>query len=119
LLTATSAVAAHLNYYRVRKPLSDGEAVETRRRAFAPRATDWWCFQIHRICFTVIPLVASEVFYGLGRGTTISYVDSLFFVTSAQTETMLNSALLAGCTTGQQIILFVSRVKDELKGGGN
>lgn len=46
---------------------------------------------IHYAYFVVIPLVTSLVFWAASRPAyTISYVDSLFLVTSAMTEAGLN-----------------------------
>ncbi|KXJ87168.1 cation transport protein-domain-containing protein [Microdochium bolleyi] len=61
---------------------------------------------IHYAYFVVIPLVTSLVFWGASRPAySISYVDSLFLVTSAMTEAGLNTVNLSQMTTFQQMLL--------------
>ncbi|KAJ1325332.1 Trk/Ktr/HKT type cation transporter [Microdochium nivale] len=61
---------------------------------------------IHYAYFVVTPLVTSLVFWVASRPAyTISYVDSLFLVTSAMTEAGLNTVNLSQMTTFQQMLL--------------
>ncbi|KAI1375491.1 TrkH-domain-containing protein [Hypoxylon crocopeplum] len=63
---------------------------------------------IHYAYFIVIPLVASLVFWGSSDPKfSISYVDSLFLVTSAMTEAGLNTVNLSQMTTWQQVLLWL------------
>ncbi|KAL7620596.1 hypothetical protein AAE478_009591 [Parahypoxylon ruwenzoriense] len=62
---------------------------------------------IHYAYFIVVPIVASLVFWGSSDPKfSISYVDSLFLVTSAMTEAGLNTVNLSQMTTWQQVILW-------------
>ncbi|KAH7021508.1 cation transport protein-domain-containing protein [Microdochium trichocladiopsis] len=61
---------------------------------------------IHYAYFIVVPLVTSLIFWGSSKPSyTISYVDSLFLVTSAMTEAGLNTINLSQMTTFQQMLL--------------
>lgn len=63
---------------------------------------------LHYAYFIAIPLIASVIFWGSSNPAhSISYVDSLFLVTSAMTEAGLNTVNLSTMTTWQQIILFL------------
>ncbi|KAH8906239.1 TrkH-domain-containing protein [Coniochaeta sp. PMI_546] len=63
---------------------------------------------LHYAYFIVIPLIASVIFWGSSNPAySISYVDSLYLVTSAMTEAGLNTVNLSTMTTWQQIILFL------------
>ncbi|KAI1500177.1 cation transport protein-domain-containing protein [Biscogniauxia marginata] len=63
---------------------------------------------IHYAYFIAVPLVASLVFWGSSDpGHSISYVDSLFLVTSAMTEAGLNTVNLSQMTTWQQVLLWL------------
>ncbi|KAI0006312.1 TrkH-domain-containing protein [Xylariaceae sp. FL0662B] len=63
---------------------------------------------IHYAYFIVVPLVASLIFWGSSDPKfSISYVDSLFLVTSAMTEAGLNTVNLSQMTTWQQVLLWL------------
>ncbi|KAB5566994.1 cation transport protein-domain-containing protein [Coniochaeta sp. 2T2.1] len=63
---------------------------------------------LHYAYFTVVPLIASVIFWGSSHpARSISYVDSLFLVVSAMTEAGLNTVNLSTMTTWQQVILFL------------
>lgn len=63
---------------------------------------------IHYAYFILVPLVASLVFWGSSNPKlSISYVDSLFLVTSAMTEAGLNTVNLSQMTTWQQVLLWL------------
>ncbi|KAI1077582.1 TrkH-domain-containing protein [Whalleya microplaca] len=63
---------------------------------------------IHYAYFIVVPLIASLVFWGSSDPKySISYVDSLFLVTSAMTEAGLNTVNLSQMTTWQQVLLWL------------
>ncbi|KAI1407608.1 TrkH-domain-containing protein [Hypoxylon sp. FL1857] len=63
---------------------------------------------IHYAYFIIVPLVSSLVFWGSSNPKfSISYVDSLFLVTSAMTEAGLNTVNLSQMTTWQQILLWL------------
>ncbi|KAI2615979.1 TrkH-domain-containing protein [Hypoxylon sp. NC1633] len=62
---------------------------------------------IHYAYFIIVPLTASLVFWGSSNPKfSISYVDSLFLVTSAMTEAGLNTVNLSQMTTWQQVLLW-------------
>ncbi|KAI1473418.1 TrkH-domain-containing protein [Daldinia eschscholtzii] len=63
---------------------------------------------IHYVYFIVVPLISSVVFWGSSNPrANISYVDSLFLVTSAMTEAGLNTVNLSQMTTWQQVLLWL------------
>ncbi|KAK2609362.1 hypothetical protein QQS21_002143 [Conoideocrella luteorostrata] len=63
---------------------------------------------IHYACFILVPLICSFILWGSSNPKfNISYVDSLFLVVSASTETGLNTVDLSTLTTGQQVLLFL------------
>ncbi|OIW26001.1 TrkH-domain-containing protein [Coniochaeta ligniaria NRRL 30616] len=63
---------------------------------------------LHYVYFIIVPLIVSVIFWGSSQPAhSISYVDSLFLVTSAMTEAGLNTVNLSTMTTWQQIILFL------------
>ncbi|KAI0879795.1 TrkH-domain-containing protein [Annulohypoxylon maeteangense] len=63
---------------------------------------------IHYAYFVVVPLVSSLIFWGSSDPKfSITYVDSLFLVTSAMTEAGLNTVNLSQMTTWQQILLWL------------
>ncbi|KAI0376026.1 TrkH-domain-containing protein [Hypomontagnella monticulosa] len=63
---------------------------------------------IHYAYFIIIPLVSSLVFWASSDPKfSISYVDSLFLVTSAMTEAGLNTVNLSQMTTWQQVLLWL------------
>ncbi|KAI0827486.1 TrkH-domain-containing protein [Hypoxylon sp. FL0890] len=62
---------------------------------------------IHYAYFIIVPLITSLVFWGSSDPKfSISYVDSLFLVTSAMTEAGLNTVNLSQMTTWQQVLLW-------------
>lgn len=66
---------------------------------------------IHYIYFVATCLLASIIFYGSSTSTfRVSYVDSLFLVISAMTESGLNTVNLSQINTGQQFLLWVLMV---------
>ncbi|KAI1099706.1 TrkH-domain-containing protein [Jackrogersella minutella] len=63
---------------------------------------------LHYAYFIVVPLVSSLIFWGSSDPKfSISYVDSLFLVTSAMTEAGLNTVNLSQMTTWQQVLLWL------------
>ncbi|KAI0107291.1 TrkH-domain-containing protein [Hypoxylon sp. NC0597] len=63
---------------------------------------------IHYAYFIIVCLVSSLVFWGSSDPKfSISYVDSLFLVTSAMTEAGLNTVNLSQMTTWQQVLLWL------------
>ncbi|KAI1806350.1 TrkH-domain-containing protein [Daldinia bambusicola] len=63
---------------------------------------------IHYVYFLLVPLISSVVFWGSSNPrASISYVDSLFLVTSAMTEAGLNTVNLSQMTTWQQVLLWL------------
>ncbi|KAI8958065.1 TrkH-domain-containing protein [Daldinia sp. FL1419] len=63
---------------------------------------------IHYVYFILVPLISSVVFWGSSNPrASISYVDSLFLVTSAMTEAGLNTVNLSQMTTWQQVLLWL------------
>ncbi|KAI1454589.1 TrkH-domain-containing protein [Annulohypoxylon moriforme] len=63
---------------------------------------------IHYAYFIIVPLVSSLIFWGSSDPKfSISYVDSLFLVTSAMTEAGLNTVNLSQMTTWQQVLLWL------------
>ncbi|KAI0845470.1 TrkH-domain-containing protein [Daldinia vernicosa] len=63
---------------------------------------------IHYVYFIIVPLISSVVFWGSSNPrSSISYVDSLFLVTSAMTEAGLNTVNLSQMTTWQQVLLWL------------
>ncbi|KAI0178498.1 TrkH-domain-containing protein [Hypoxylon sp. FL1284] len=63
---------------------------------------------LHYAYFIVIPLLTSLIFWGSSDPRlSISYVDSLFLVTSAITEAGLNTVNLSQMTTWQQVLLWL------------
>lgn len=63
---------------------------------------------IHYAYFTLACLISSAIFYGSSNPIgSVSYVDSLFLVTSAMTSTGLNTRNLSETTTWQQILLWL------------
>ncbi|KAI2616194.1 TrkH-domain-containing protein [Hypomontagnella submonticulosa] len=63
---------------------------------------------IHYAYFIVVPLVSSLIFWASSDPKfSISYVDSLFLVTSAMTEAGLNTVNLSQMTTWQQVLLWL------------
>ncbi|KAI1485699.1 TrkH-domain-containing protein [Biscogniauxia mediterranea] len=76
-----------------------------KSRAFLPPLN---FITLHYAYFLAVPLVASLVFWGSSNPKySISYVDSLFLVTSAMTEAGLNTVNLSQMTTWQQVILWL------------
>lgn len=63
---------------------------------------------VHYLYFTTLCFIASVVFYcSSSPRWSISYIDSLFLVTSAMTEAGLNTVNLSQMTTFQQVILWL------------
>ncbi|KAI1383980.1 TrkH-domain-containing protein [Hypoxylon trugodes] len=63
---------------------------------------------IHYTYFIIVPLISSVIFWGSSDPKfSISYVDSLFLVTSAMTEAGLNTVNLSQMTTWQQVLLWL------------
>lgn len=63
---------------------------------------------LHYLYFITVCFVASLIFWGSSSPQySISYVDSLFLVISAMTETGLNTVNLSEMTTWQQVILWL------------
>ncbi|KAJ8058697.1 hypothetical protein OCU04_012869 [Sclerotinia nivalis] len=63
---------------------------------------------IHYTYFIITLLITSLIFWGSSNPSkSISYVDSLFLVTSAMTEAGLNTVNLSTMTTFQQVILWL------------
>ncbi|ESZ94052.1 hypothetical protein SBOR_5578 [Sclerotinia borealis F-4128] len=63
---------------------------------------------IHYAYFITTLLITSVIFWGFSNpGKSISYVDSLFMVTSAMTEAGLNTVDLSTMTTFQQVVLWL------------
>ncbi|THV50215.1 hypothetical protein BGAL_0160g00180 [Botrytis galanthina] len=63
---------------------------------------------IHYTYFIITLLITSLIFWGSSNPSkSISYVDSLFMVTSAMTEAGLNTVNLSTMTTFQQVILWL------------
>ncbi|KAI5921050.1 TrkH-domain-containing protein [Camillea tinctor] len=76
-----------------------------KSRAFLPPLN---FITLHYAYFLAVPLIASLVFWGSSNPKySISYVDSLFLVTSAMTEAGLNTVNLSQMTTWQQVILWI------------
>ncbi|KAI0594794.1 TrkH-domain-containing protein [Biscogniauxia sp. FL1348] len=76
-----------------------------KSRAFLPPLN---FITLHYAYFLAVPLIASLVFWGSSNPKySISYVDSLFLVTSAMTEAGLNTVNLSEMTTWQQVILWL------------
>jgi hypothetical protein len=66
---------------------------------------------LHYVYFVASCLVASTIFYGSSTlAFHVSYVDSLFLVISAMTESGLNTVNLSQINTGQQILLWLLMV---------
>ncbi|KAK0641847.1 cation transport protein-domain-containing protein [Cercophora newfieldiana] len=66
---------------------------------------------IHYIYFVATCLVTSVIFYGSSTSAfRVSYVDSLFLVVSAMTESGLNTVNLSQINTGQQVLLWILMV---------
>ncbi|KEY64248.1 hypothetical protein S7711_09040 [Stachybotrys chartarum IBT 7711] len=62
---------------------------------------------LHYAYFTIICLVSSLVFWGSSEPFgSVSYIDSLFLVTSAMTSTGLNTRNLSEMTLWQQVLLW-------------
>lgn len=77
----------------------------TRLRAILPPLN---FITLHYAYFIVTILVSSVIFWGSSNPSrSISYVDSLFLVTSAMSEAGLNTVNLSTMTTWQQVILFL------------
>lgn len=64
--------------------------------------------QLHLLWFTVVPLVASGIFYASNGANRISYIDCLFMTVSPMTMTGLETVLMASLTTWQQVLMFAS-----------
>ncbi|KAI1209800.1 TrkH-domain-containing protein [Annulohypoxylon truncatum] len=63
---------------------------------------------LHYAYFIIVPLASSLIFWGSSDPKfSISYVDSLFLVTSAMTEAGLNTVNLSQMTTWQQVLLWL------------
>ncbi|KAI0890967.1 TrkH-domain-containing protein [Annulohypoxylon nitens] len=63
---------------------------------------------LHYAYFIIVPLISSLIFWGSSNPKfSISYVDSLFLVTSAMTEAGLNTVNLSQMTTWQQVLLWL------------
>ncbi|KAK5653277.1 hypothetical protein OQA88_9176 [Cercophora sp. LCS_1] len=62
---------------------------------------------IHYAYFILTCLVASAVFWASSTSFKVSYVDSLFLVVSAMTESGLNTVNLSQVTTWQQVMLWL------------
>jgi len=67
-------------------------------------------YRLHLVFFTVVPLIASGIFFAGNGEFIISYIDSLFLCYSALTNTGLSTVNLSACTGFQQAILFVLMV---------
>lgn len=61
----------------------------------------------HFAAFSVTPLIASAIFYGVNGKFPVSFIDSLFLCYSAMTGTGLATVNLSTLTGLQQAILFV------------
>ncbi|KIJ40257.1 hypothetical protein M422DRAFT_32310 [Sphaerobolus stellatus SS14] len=64
-------------------------------------------FRVHLTCFTLIPLIASGVFYACNGQFRVNYIDSLFLCYSAMTVTGLSTINLSTTTAWQQVILYL------------
>jgi len=83
------------------------QALDKRARAFLPHAN---FITIHYAYFIITCLVASVVFWASSTSFPVSYVDSLFLVVSAMTESGLNPVNLSQITTWQQVLLWILMV---------
>ncbi|KAF8301443.1 TrkH-domain-containing protein [Clavulina sp. PMI_390] len=64
-------------------------------------------YRIHLFFFTVVPLIASGIFYGANGKYPVAYVDALFLTYSSMTVTGLSTVNLSTTTPFQQSILLV------------
>lgn len=67
-------------------------------------------YRIHFLCFSIVPLVASGVFYasnGPSARNQIAFIDCIFMCYSAMTACGLATVLFANITVWQQVILFL------------
>ncbi|KAI0762545.1 TrkH-domain-containing protein [Fomes fomentarius] len=64
-------------------------------------------FRLHLIFFTVTPLIAACIFYGVNGEFHIPFIDALFLCYSALTVTGLNTVNVSTLTTFQQVILLL------------
>ncbi|KAK4442869.1 cation transport protein-domain-containing protein [Podospora aff. communis PSN243] len=66
---------------------------------------------LHYVYFITSCLIASVIFYGSSTvAFPVSYVDSLFLIISAMTESGLNTVNLSQINTGQQLLLWLLMV---------
>ncbi|KAF7502750.1 hypothetical protein GJ744_005189 [Endocarpon pusillum] len=72
-----------------------------------PALPDWSFITVHYLYFILMCLVISLLFWVTSTPSkNVSYVDSLFLVTSAMTEAGLNTVNLSQLNTFQQVLLF-------------
>ncbi|KAF8510124.1 potassium transporter [Hysterangium stoloniferum] len=64
-------------------------------------------FRIHLLCFTIIPLICSGIFFACNGRFHVSYLDSAFLCYSAMTVTGLSTVNLSTITVWQQVILYL------------
>ncbi|KAI0719098.1 TrkH-domain-containing protein [Cerioporus squamosus] len=64
-------------------------------------------FRLHLLFFTLTPLVAAGIFYGVNGEFQIPFIDALFLCYSALTVTGLSTVNLSTLTVFQQVILLV------------
>ncbi|KDQ12110.1 hypothetical protein BOTBODRAFT_34725 [Botryobasidium botryosum FD-172 SS1] len=64
-------------------------------------------YNFHVVAFTLIPLVASAIFYGVNGEYPVPFIDALFLCYSSMTGTGLTTVNLSTLTGFQQSILFV------------
>ncbi|KAF8169153.1 cation transport protein-domain-containing protein [Mycena galopus ATCC 62051] len=64
-------------------------------------------YRFHMLAFTIIPLIASAIYYGCNGRFHISFLDSLFICYSAMTVTGLSTIDLSTTTPWQQAILYI------------
>lgn len=99
-----------------------GEAFRTRHARMAERWHDWWSavrpymppvnfITMHYTYFGLVSLLVSVMFWGASRPSqSVSFIDSLFLVTSAFTTSGLNTLNISQLTTGQQAILAIMMI---------
>ncbi|KAK7029888.1 potassium transporter [Favolaschia claudopus] len=64
-------------------------------------------YRLHLSFFTIVPLIASGIFYGCNGRFHVSYLDSLFICYSAMTVTGLSVINLSTTTPWQQALLYI------------
>ena len=83
------------------------QAWQRRVRAWLPPAN---FITLHYAYFILTCMTTSGIFYASSTSFSVSYVDSLYLVVSAMTESGLNPVNLSQVTTWQQVLLWLLMV---------